>query len=262
MKFQRFDPAQVPDLMTWFADADQLRTWGGPTSGFRSRRPASARIPRSTASTVSRSSLKAGRSRLLDSAMCASDAAISGASASHRDGAAKVSERACSARWPAGASSSSGRATLAVRQQNQHRAHRLYLRLGFREEPYPEAMPQGMDAHYMIAPRLWIRPPRLGPDSMQLADVRRMAMALLGTTESPHHRYTSFAFGAVSTRPRPWTTACCTSSWMRKTATAWCGSTPARTRTRLGTKDRRASCRPWAGATGRRGPTPSHRMAT
>jgi hypothetical protein len=25
-----------------------------------------------------------------------------------------------------------------------------------------------------------------------LADVRRMAMALLGTTESPHHRYTSF----------------------------------------------------------------------
>ena len=27
---------------------------------------------------------------------------------------------------------------------------------------------------------------------MRLADVRRMAMALLGTTESPHHRYTSF----------------------------------------------------------------------
>ena len=27
---------------------------------------------------------------------------------------------------------------------------------------------------------------------MLLADVRRMALALLGTTESPHHRYTSF----------------------------------------------------------------------
>lgn len=27
---------------------------------------------------------------------------------------------------------------------------------------------------------------------MQLADVRRIAMTLLGTTESPHHRYTSF----------------------------------------------------------------------
>ena len=27
---------------------------------------------------------------------------------------------------------------------------------------------------------------------MQLADVRRMAMALQGSTESPHHRYTSF----------------------------------------------------------------------
>jgi ribosomal protein S18 acetylase RimI-like enzyme len=32
-------------------------------------------------------------------------------------------------------------------------AHRLYLRLGFRDAPYPEAMPQGMDAHYMVAPR-------------------------------------------------------------------------------------------------------------
>jgi ribosomal protein S18 acetylase RimI-like enzyme len=30
-------------------------------------------------------------------------------------------------------------------------AHRLYLRLGFRDAPYPEAMPQGMDAHYMVA---------------------------------------------------------------------------------------------------------------
>jgi hypothetical protein len=27
---------------------------------------------------------------------------------------------------------------------------------------------------------------------MTLADVRRMVMKLLGTTESPHHRYTSF----------------------------------------------------------------------
>jgi ribosomal protein S18 acetylase RimI-like enzyme len=30
-------------------------------------------------------------------------------------------------------------------------ARRLYLRLGFRDVPYPEAMPSGMDAHYMIA---------------------------------------------------------------------------------------------------------------
>ena len=27
---------------------------------------------------------------------------------------------------------------------------------------------------------------------MELAEVRRLAMALRGTTESPHHRYTSF----------------------------------------------------------------------
>jgi YjbR len=31
-----------------------------------------------------------------------------------------------------------------------------------------------------------------GFDRLFLADVRRIAMTLLGTTESPHHRYTSF----------------------------------------------------------------------
>jgi ribosomal protein S18 acetylase RimI-like enzyme len=40
--------------------------------------------------------------------------------------------------------------SLFVRTDNRE-AHRLYRRLGFRETPYPEAMPPGMDAHYMIA---------------------------------------------------------------------------------------------------------------
>lgn len=37
-----------------------------------------------------------------------------------------------------------------------------------------------------------MRPEAEDTTRMLLADVRRMAMALLGTTESPHHRYTSF----------------------------------------------------------------------
>ena len=41
-------------------------------------------------------------------------------------------------------------------------------------------------------PSASVREVRAGSDVMLLADVRWMAMELLGTTESPHHRYTSF----------------------------------------------------------------------
>ncbi len=34
MKFQRFDESQLPELMTWFRNADELRTWGGPDFRF------------------------------------------------------------------------------------------------------------------------------------------------------------------------------------------------------------------------------------
>ena len=34
MKFQRFDPAQVTELMAWFADEESLRVWAGPDFRF------------------------------------------------------------------------------------------------------------------------------------------------------------------------------------------------------------------------------------
>ena len=34
MKFQRFDPAQVAELMAWFADEESLRIWAGPDFRF------------------------------------------------------------------------------------------------------------------------------------------------------------------------------------------------------------------------------------
>ena len=34
MNFRRFDPDRLPDLMTWFGDAHELRTWGGPDFRF------------------------------------------------------------------------------------------------------------------------------------------------------------------------------------------------------------------------------------
>jgi ribosomal protein S18 acetylase RimI-like enzyme len=30
VRFGRFDPASLPELMAWFPDADELRVWGGP----------------------------------------------------------------------------------------------------------------------------------------------------------------------------------------------------------------------------------------
>ncbi len=57
---------------------------------------------------------------------------------------------------------------------------------------------------------------------MQLADVRRMAMALLGTTESPHHRYTSFRVRGRIYATAPRRAARCTCLSMSRTATGWC----------------------------------------
>ena len=34
VRFARFDPAQLPELATWFDDADSLRTWGGTQFRF------------------------------------------------------------------------------------------------------------------------------------------------------------------------------------------------------------------------------------
>jgi hypothetical protein len=34
MKFQPFDDSQLPELMSWFRNADELRTWGGPPFRF------------------------------------------------------------------------------------------------------------------------------------------------------------------------------------------------------------------------------------
>lgn len=34
MKFGRFEPAQLPEFAGWFADATEIRTWGGPDFRF------------------------------------------------------------------------------------------------------------------------------------------------------------------------------------------------------------------------------------
>ena len=155
MKFQRFNPAQLPELMTWFADADQLRTWGGPDFRF----------PFTTASFREDSKVDS-----IDSFSLVSEGGALAAFGQCylRVGRCHFGRVGVSPRWRGQGHGTQlfremagwGRTEFGPRElslfvdKSNAEARRLYLRLGFREVPYPEAMPPGMNAHYMTAPRL------------------------------------------------------------------------------------------------------------
>ena len=155
MDFRRFDPAQLPELMTWFGDARELRIWGGPESRF----------PFTAASFREDSKVDA-----IDSfALVAEDGSLAafgqcylrverchfgrvGVSPRRRGqglGTRLLREMAA---W--GLAEFGPRELSLFVDKGNGAAHRLYLRLGFHEARYPEAMPLGMDAHYMVAPLL------------------------------------------------------------------------------------------------------------
>ena len=128
MKFRRFDPAQVPELMTWFTDARGLRidsfalvAEGGSLAAFGQ---CYLRVARCHFGRVGVSPRWRGQG--LGTRLFREMAGW---------GLAEFGPRELS---------------LFVNKDNTA-AHRLYLRLGFRDTPYPEAMPPGMDAHYMVA---------------------------------------------------------------------------------------------------------------
>lgn len=154
MNFRRFDPDQLPELMTWFHDAHALRAWGGPTFRF----PFTAGSFREDA--------------MVDSIDSFSLATEGGATAAFGQcylraerchfGRVGVAPRRRGqglgtrllremADW--------GRAEFGPRElslfvlASNERAHHLYRRLGFRETAYPDPgfMP---DAHYMVAAAL------------------------------------------------------------------------------------------------------------
>ena len=152
MKFQRCDPAQVTELMSWFTDADALRTWGGPDFRF----PCTAATFREDTKVDSVDSF----------ALIAESGSIAAFGQCYlrvgrcHFGRVGVSPRRRSqglgtrllrdmAAWGNG-EFGPRELSLFVSRSNPE-ARRLYLRLGFRDVPYPEAMPPGMDAHYMIA---------------------------------------------------------------------------------------------------------------
>ena len=155
MKFQRFDTSQVTELMAWFTDSDQLRTWGGPEFRF----PFTAATFREDAKVDS-----------IDSFSLVSEGGSLAAFGQCylRVGRCHFGRVGVSPRWRGQGHGTRlfremagwGRAEFGPRElslfvnKTNTEAHRLYLRLGFREMPYPEAIPPGMDAHYMVAPRL------------------------------------------------------------------------------------------------------------
>jgi len=155
VKFQRFDTAQVPELMSWFADAAALRTWGGPDFRF----------PFTAASFREDSRVDS-----LDSfALVSEGGSVAAFGQCYlRVGRCHFGRVGVSPRWRGqglgtrlfremadwGLAEFGPRELSLFVDKTNTDARRLYLRLGFREVEYPEAMPPGMDVHYMIAPRL------------------------------------------------------------------------------------------------------------
>lgn len=152
VEFQRFDLQQLPELMTWFPDARTLRVWGGPDFRF----PFTAASFREDAKVDTIDSFSLGDGELAAFGQCYlrverchfGRVAVAPSRRGEGLGSRLFHEMAD---W--------GRARFGPRElslfvnRDNPEAHRLYLRLGFREVPYPdpEFMPE---AHYMIADRM------------------------------------------------------------------------------------------------------------
>jgi ribosomal protein S18 acetylase RimI-like enzyme len=152
MIFRRFDPAQLPELMSWFCDAGELRTWGGPDFRFPFT-PESFRED-SKVDQIASLALVADDGTLAAFGQCYQRVLRChfgrvGVSPRRRgQGLGTLLLREMAA-W--GSSEFGPRELSLFVNRGNPRARRLYLKLGFRDAPYPEAMPPGMDAHYMIA---------------------------------------------------------------------------------------------------------------
>lgn len=152
-RFERFDPAQLPELMKWFPEADELRIWGGPE--FRHPfTPETFREDTKIDSIASWSLVDAG-GELAAFGQCylrigRCHFGRVGVAPQRRGGGLGTRLFREMAAWGL-AEFGDRQLSLFVLKGNEA-AYRLYLRLGFRVVPYPE--PFMPSAHYMIADRL------------------------------------------------------------------------------------------------------------
>ncbi len=152
VRFQRFDPAQVPELMGWFGNEPELRAWGGPDFRF----PFTAATFREDArvDSIDSFSLVAEGGVIAAFGQCylrVERCHFGRVGVSPRRRGQGLGTRLFREMTAWGLREFGPRELSLFVAKDNADARRLYLRLGFREAPYPEAMPHGMDAHYMIA---------------------------------------------------------------------------------------------------------------
>jgi ribosomal protein S18 acetylase RimI-like enzyme len=156
VKFRRFDPAQLPELMTWFPDAQQCRTWGGAEFRFPFT-PESFRAD-SRIDDIASWSLAGDEGALAAFGQCYvrlerchfGRLAVSPKMRGGGLGTRLIRELTA---W--GLKEFGDRELSLFVKLNNERAHQLYLRLGFHEAPYPgEPSPFMANSRYMIATQL------------------------------------------------------------------------------------------------------------
>jgi RimJ/RimL family protein N-acetyltransferase len=151
VKFDRFDPAHLPELMSWFSGAEELRVWGGPE--FRFPFTAESFREDSKVDGIDSFALVGDEGALAAFGQCYlrverchfGRLGVSPRERGRGLGTRLIRELADWGRLQFGPRELS----LFVMRYNEA-AHRLYLRLGFREATYPD--PSFMaESHYMIA---------------------------------------------------------------------------------------------------------------
>jgi ribosomal protein S18 acetylase RimI-like enzyme len=153
VQFQRFDPARLPELASWFPDAHQLRTWGGPE--FRHPFTPESFREDSMVDSIASWSLVGDDGALAAFGQCylrigRCHFGRVGVSPDRRGAGLGTRLFREMAAW--GISEFGPRQLSLFVYKDNERAQQLYLRMGFRVVPYPE--PFMPTAHYMIADRI------------------------------------------------------------------------------------------------------------
>ena len=153
VRFQRFDPARLPELAAWFPDADSLRIWGGPE--FRHPFTPESFRDDSKVDSIASFSLTGDDGALAAFGQCylrveRCHFGRVGVAPNRRGAGVGTRLFREMAAW--GTREFGPRQLSLFVDKGNERAHQLYLRLGFRVVPYPE--PSLPRMHYMIADRL------------------------------------------------------------------------------------------------------------
>jgi ribosomal protein S18 acetylase RimI-like enzyme len=154
VKFGRFDPVRLPELATWFDDADSLRTWGGTTFRFPFT-PESFREDSKVDEIASFSLAEDGSLAAFGQCYVRIERCHFGrlAVSPHRRGQGLgtrlVRELAA---W--GLREFGERELSLFVNRSNIDAIRLYRRLGFGDADYPEPTPLMANSIYMVAGRL------------------------------------------------------------------------------------------------------------